>query len=126
MSIAQTEMATLVDALRAVVKRDGITRATLLEFATGGLESPVGQMGYAILKHAQDILRATPNASEEDLFVEAYRRTLFDAETAALYGTEALVPADAATAHNMIAYISLRQTADERGVAYTEGTSTAH
>ena len=107
----------VVGQLKALFARMNISRATLLEFVSSALEIDQGQMGYAFLKHAQDIIRETPDISESDLLCECYRRTFFDSGYAASYGTEDLLLKSPKQAMDMVEHLALRHDCDQRGAA---------
>jgi hypothetical protein len=89
---SSTTMEQVLAQFRAYIEDMQPTRAFLLEFATSSMENPATvQIGYAILKHAQDVMADTPAVTETELVIEAYRRTLFDRTHAETYGTEHMV-----------------------------------
>lgn len=104
-----------IQSLRAMMEPI-ITRATLVEFASAALEADQGQAGYAMLKHAADIHNEDPEATDLDVYCEAYRRTYFDPVAAALYGTEDIAAHCAPRASEMVEHLMIQHQCEQRGL----------
>jgi len=108
-------MADVLAKLREYVDTMGVTRATLLEFATACFEGGQSQMGYAVLKHATDVLNANPACNDAQVLYEAYRRTLLCKVHADVYGTAHMVPPTDAMAMQMVESLHMMRSAEAAG-----------
>jgi hypothetical protein len=118
-------MGEAIASLKALLARMNITRASILEFATSSLETDQGQVGYAFLKHAQDIIYETPEVTDRDLMCECYRRTFFDKEYVRAYGTQHVAMRNAKQANEMVEHLALQHDCAERGAHVHQEASAA-
>jgi phage-related protein len=115
MATQKLSMDEVLAKLRSFIESMKPTRTTILEFATTSFEKDQGQVGYAFLKHAQDILHEAPNLEDVDLMVECYRRVFFVKEFAEQYGTEHFLMKTPQQASQMVENMILQHECAERG-----------
>lgn len=102
----------------------GITIAGIFGCIAKSLEEPATQqLGYALANHARDILEQCPAMPAPGLMAECYVRSFFNAETAALYGTESLLAIGQEDL--MIERINVGFALDARGVLISPMASAA-
>ena len=93
-----------------------IDMSFIFEFIATSLEDPkTQQIAYAFSSHARDLLQFDSTMSPLDLMTECYRRTFFDPELSALYGTEDFLNGNAEAARSFLDHISLQQNLIDMG-----------